>query len=126
MSPARPYMFATAMAVIITGITANVVDAGWITIKNDTNKAVVVQEVTFVNGRPIRGKPTKLLGGESFREFKNIVGDKCYEVYDVTAPNAPAWSGKLNCNADSQSFSVTNIQGKIGVVPASPSDPKKP
>lgn len=126
MFPVRSNLFAVATVMFITAATANTLDAGWVTIKNDTNKAVVVQEVTLVNGRPVRGKPTKLLGGESFREFQNIAGEKNYEVYELTNPNVPVWSGKLNCKADSQSFSVTTAQGKISVVPVSPPEPKKP
>ncbi|AWM38548.1 hypothetical protein GobsT_32770 [Gemmata obscuriglobus] len=120
----RSKLYALAAAVLVTATVATCADAGWVTIKNDTNKALVVQEVTFINGKPVRGKPTKLLGGESFREFQNTAGEKSYEVYEVTSPQRPVWSGKLNCKADTQSFSVVVAQGKVNVVPAP--DPKKP
>jgi hypothetical protein len=87
-----------------------------VTIKNDTGKAIIVQETVIVNGKTVRGKPTKLLPGESFREFQNVPGIKSYEVLDAANTAQPIWSGPLNCKADSQSFSVTAFQGKVGVI----------
>lgn len=123
MFPTRSRLFAFAAALLAAVAVAGVADAGWVTIKNDTAKAVVVQEVMLVNGRVVRGKPTKLQAGESFREFQNTPGEKTYEVYELTSPNTPAWTGKLNCKADSQSFSVATAQGKIGVTQVP--EPKK-
>jgi len=69
MFPGRSKLLAFALAVLGTVGFANAADAGWVTFKNDTGKAIVVQEVVSINGRQVRGKPTKLLAGESFREF---------------------------------------------------------
>lgn len=124
MSPARSKLFAFAAALFATTAFVSAADAGWMTIKNDTNKAVVVQEVIVVNGKQMRGKPTKLLAGESFREFQTTPGVKTYEVFDAANPNAAVWSGNLSCKNDTQSFAVTTVQGKVGVV--SLPDPKKP
>ena len=60
-----------------------VADAGWVTIKNDTNKTVTVQEFVTVNNKKVTGKPHKLQAGESFREFQNNPGIKNYEVLDA-------------------------------------------
>ena len=98
--------------------------AGWVTIKNDTNKAIIVQEVVVANGRQMRGKPVKLLAGESFREFQNAVGAKCYEVFDFTHPNATLYSGHLPCGADSQTFAVRSVDGRIRLLLLA--DPRRP
>lgn len=117
MVPRRSRMIAFALAVTAAFAFVSSAEAGWVTIKNDTNKAIVVQEVVIVNGKQVRGKPIKLGVGESFREFQNTPGVRNYEVYDAAKPNAPpVWSNQLNCKADKQSFSV-NIQktGRVGV-----------
>ena len=117
MFPRRSRLIAFALALASALVFVGVADAGWVTIKNDTNKALVVQEVTIVNGKQVRGKPVKLGTGESFREFQNTPGVKNYEIYDAANPNAaPVWSNQLNCKADKQSFSVTvQKNGRVGV-----------
>src|SRR3981081_4508798 len=117
MFAVRRKLFAFALALAATFAFVGVADAGWVTFKNDTNKAITVQEVVVVNGKQMRGKPTKLLAGESFREFQNTPGDKKYEVVDAANTNTSLWSGSLNCKADTQSFSVTTAQGKVTVNP---------
>ena len=124
MFPFRSKLLAFVAAVLSMTAFASASEAGWVTIKNDTNKAIVVQEVVIVNGKAVRGKPTKLLAGESFREFQNTPGVKMYEVFDATNPNASVWNGNLPCKNDTQTFSVTTIQGKVGVLQAP--EPKKP
>lgn len=124
MSSARRNLVAFVAAVLVTVAGTGAASAGWVTIKNDTNKAIVVQEVMVVNGKLVRGKPTKLLAGESFKEFQNTAGDKNYEVFDASNPNTSVWMGKLNCKSDSQSFSVTTVQGRVGVLQVP--EPKKP
>ncbi len=115
MFPLHSKLFRFVAAALATVAFVSVTDAGWVTIKNDTNKAIVVQEVITVNMKQVRGKPTKLLAGESFREFQNAAGVKSYEVLDAANKNTSLWNGNLNCKADSQSFSVTVVQGKVGV-----------
>jgi hypothetical protein len=124
MFPSRLQFLAFALAVLVTVSGAGAAEAGWVTFKNDTSQAIVVQEVVIVNGRPVRGKPTKLLAGESFREFQNMPGIKNYEIFTAGPPPAPFWSGSLACKADTQAFSVTVVNGKAGVLPIP--DPKKP
>ena len=124
MSPLRSKLFVFVAAILATVTFVSAADAGWVTIKNDTNKAIVVQEVVIVNGKQVRGKPTKLLAGESFREFQNMAGIKSYEILDAANTNTSLWSGNLNCKANSQSFSVTTVQGKVGVFQIP--EPKKP
>jgi hypothetical protein len=97
---------------------------GWLTVKNDSPKAVVVQEVVVVNGKQIRGKPIKLLAGESFREFQNTPGVKCFEIFDTGRPATALWTGRLDCKAEMQTYSFATMNGRYGVV-AVP-EPKKP
>ena len=101
-----------------------VAEAGWVTVKNDSNKALVVQEVVIVNGKPVRGKPIKLLAGESFREFQNTPGTRTFEVYDAATARTTLWSGSLNCKADTQTFSILTLNGRYGVFQVP--EPKKP
>ena len=93
MSPRRARLLAFALAVFGTVTGAGAADAGWVTFKNDTQKAIVVQEVVIVNGKQMRGKPTKLLAGESFREFQNNPGVKSYEVFDAGARRQRSGAG---------------------------------
>lgn len=118
MFPTCPRLVAFALAALAALAFVAAAEAGWVTIKNDTNKAVVVQEVVTVNGKQVRGRPVKLNAGESFREFQNTAGIKNYEVYDAANPNAPPlWSNKLDCKSDKQSFSVGIANGRVAVVP---------
>src|SRR5262249_26326595 len=119
----RSRLIAFLLAGLATVAFVGAADAGWVTIKNDTNKAIIVQETVIVNGNTVRGKPTKLFPGESFREFQNVAGIKTYEVLDAANTEKPIWSGALNCKADSQKFSVTTFQGKVGVIQVP--EPKK-
>jgi hypothetical protein len=124
MFPGRAKLSAFALAVLLTVASAGLADAGWVSFKNDTGKAIVVQEVVIVNGRIIRGKPTKLLAGESFREFQNTAGVKSYEVFAAGNIQTTMWHGNLNCAANSQAFSVTVAQGKVAIFQIP--EPKRP
>jgi hypothetical protein len=118
----RPLAF--AMAVLAMFAFVGAAEAGWVTFKNDTNKTIVVQEFIIVNGKKVSGKPYKLQAGESYREFQNTPGIKNYDIYDVNNPNTPVWSNPLSCKADTQSFSVVLLQGKVLVTQVQ--EPKKP
>ena len=91
--------------------------ANWMTIKNDTGKALVVQEIVVVGGQVKRGKATNLLPGETLREYLPAPTVKRVEVFDSRNPNHPVWSGKLNCKDEIQAFSVTSSGGKVTVSP---------
>jgi hypothetical protein len=98
--------------------------ANWLTIKNDTGKPVVVQEVVTVNGQPRRGKPVPLLAGETIREFLPGPTVKRIEIYDPQNPKVPLASGNLNCPAENQTFSIGLVGGRVTVTPA-PQPPKQ-
>jgi hypothetical protein len=89
--------------------------AGWLTIKNDTNKAIVVQETIVSNGQVRRGRPTNLLPGETLREFIPCPTTRRVEVFEARNPTLPVWSGELDCKAEKQLFSVAGTTGKVTV-----------
>ncbi|WP_439620304.1 hypothetical protein [Gemmata sp.] len=99
------------------------VSANWFTIKNDTGKAIVVQEMVVVNGQVRRGKPTVLLAGETLREFIPGPTVKRIEVFDQQNQNQATWSGNLGCKDENQTYSVGLAGGKVVVGQVVP--PKK-
>jgi hypothetical protein len=112
------------LPLVCLSFVSSVAQAGWITITNDTNKTIVVQEITESNGQVKRGKPINLLPGEKLREFVPGPTVKKIEVFESHNPNNVSWSGNLNCKEDSHKFSVSSKDGKVTVGPAE-SPPKK-
>jgi hypothetical protein len=92
-----------------------VASANWITIKNDTGKAIVVQEIVVVKGETKRGKATTLLPGETLREFLPAPTVKRLEVFESRTPDRAAWSGSLDCKDNTQTFSVAVAASKVTV-----------
>jgi hypothetical protein len=113
---ARIWLLALATAAALL-ISPTVAAANWLTIKNDTGKALVVQETVIVRGQVKRGKATNLLPGETLREFIPTPTTKRVEVYDSRAPEGPVWSGDLKCVDATQAFSITSSNGKVTVSP---------
>jgi hypothetical protein len=101
--------------VICITCCSGIAQAGWLTIKNDTNLTIVVQESVVVNGQVKRGKPTSLLPGETLREFLPAPTVKKIEVFQGQNPNQAVWSGDLNCKDEKQTFSVSATEGKVSV-----------
>ena len=64
--------------------------AAWVTIRNDTDKVVVVQEARLVNGRLIKGKEYKLAPGEVLKEFQAAAGEKTVLLSGTDIPQDPA------------------------------------
>jgi hypothetical protein len=96
--------------------------AAWVTIKNDSGKTIVVQDIVVVNGQVKRGKPTNLLPGETIREF--LPGPTLKKIEVLDAQNQLLWSGNLNCKDENQTFCVTAASGKVTVGPVA-TPPKK-
>src|SRR5262245_54827962 len=95
------WRFLTALFVIClaTGIS----EAGWVTLRNDSSRTLIVQEMTKApDGTVTRGRPTRLLPGETLREFRAGPMMKTIEVYDMQAPTKPLFSGRLIWNNDNQ------------------------
>ena len=94
------------------------------TLKNDTNKVLVIQEVAVApNGVVKRGRPIRLLPGETLREFQAMPGEKRVEVLDMMAPAKPLFSGKIAWKADTPSFSITADAKATNVVPVAMKGP---
>ena len=98
-------------------LSSAVACANWLTIKNDTGKALVVQETVVVGGQVKRGKATNLLPGETLREFIPAPTTKRVEVYDSRSTDRPVWSGDLKCQDATQAFSIISSGGKVTVSP---------
>ena len=111
---ARIWLLSLATAAALLASPA-VASANWITIKNDTGKALVVQETVVVRGQVKRGKATNLLPGETLREVLPTPTTKRVEVYESRSPDRPVWSGDLKCRDATQAFSITTSNGKITV-----------
>jgi hypothetical protein len=93
------------------------VEAGWLTIKNDTCQTIAVQETAIVNGKVRRGKPTNLLAGETLREYIPGPTTKTIDVFDLQKPRQPLWSGSLNCPDEMQTFSISSAGGRVMLRP---------
>ena len=98
--------------------------AAWVTIQNDTKGVIVVQSATTVNGQVRRGKPVRLLPGESVREFY-APPSIAMEVYDAQNPNKPLLTAPLTIKTENQAFSVAATPVGVVVAPVVEA-PKKP
>jgi hypothetical protein len=67
------------LIVLITGASAAPA-GGWVAIINDTPNAVVVQSSCTLNNQVRKGKPIKLMPGETLREYQSCGGTKTYVV----------------------------------------------
>jgi hypothetical protein len=74
--------------------------AGWITLANDTNQTVVVQESVSVNGQVRKCKPIKLAPGETLREFQAAGGTKKLAILDTGLFGKQLFSGDLSWKDD--------------------------
>ena len=54
--------------------------AGWITLTNETDHVVIIQETTGPLNNPIRGKSIKLQPGETYKEFQLLAGRRAVLV----------------------------------------------
>jgi hypothetical protein len=105
----RNRVLALAAAACLMG-SARGAGAAWISIKNDTNRVVIVQTAVPVNGQMKRGKPVRLLPGEFCRETV-AAPTISLDVYDAQKPAKPAASTTVTIKAERQYFSVTPTPG---------------
>jgi len=106
-----------ALLPLVLGMTLTA-DAGWVTLKNDSNRILMVQEaVVAQDGTVRRGKPTRLLPGETLREFQAGPVVKRIEVYEPQTPARPLFVGRLNFRDDNQVFSISSDGKSAAVVP---------
>jgi hypothetical protein len=95
--------------------------AGWLTIQNQTNQTVIIQETYVIAGKPRRGRPIQLLAGETVREFFPSPTIKTVELYDVKNPQRPLWSGQIPCRNNTQTYIITTANNGQIIVQAAPS-----
>jgi hypothetical protein len=102
-------LVAIAVLTAIGGFAGSV-EAGWVTVRNDTNKPIVVQATTTVNGQTRPCKPIRLLPGETVREF-HTPGQRTVEVFDGQSPHRSLCSGTITVKHENQIYSV-GCEGK--------------
>ena len=61
-------------AILVCVVISASAQAGWITLTNDTDHVVVIQETTGPLNKPVRGKSIKLQPGETYKEFQLLAG----------------------------------------------------
>lgn len=120
----RRLLLLTALAVL--PLAAGSASAGWITITNDTNMVIVIQD-SGDGKRPGKGKLIRLMPGETHREFQLGAGDKKVQIFEVNAPKKPLFEGPMKWKADDLSLSVQpdGKTVKLGA-PVPPVAPVKP
>lgn len=94
---------AAALLTVVGSVAA--ADPGWVTIRNDTQRVIVVQNSVTVDGRTKRCKPVRLLPGESLREF-HAAPTLTLEVFDGKNPMKSLFAGDLSLVPDKQTFAV--------------------
>lgn len=101
------------LAVLMIASTAS---AGWVTLRNDSPRSLVVQEVIkSPDGTTKRSRPTRLLPGETLREFRAGPMSKWIEVYDMQAPDKPIFNGRIAWKDGNAIFSISS-NGKSAAV----------
>lgn len=101
-------------ACVLSAGAASAQPATILTIRNDTPRVVVVQEVVNQNGQPKRLKPVRLLPGESVRQTETMTGPKMYEVFDAQNPTQSLCTGKVRVAGGSQLIAVaTDAKGIV-------------
>lgn len=103
-------------ALVAVAGSAAAADAGWVTIQNDTQRVVVVQTTVTVGGQAKRGRPVRLLPGETLREFHDAA-TLTVEVFDGRATDRSLFSGALGLRPDPQTFRVAPAGTGVTVTP---------
>jgi hypothetical protein len=105
-----------AAVVAVVGLSGSA-EAGWVTIKNNTDRVIVVQELVVTNGVVKRGKPIRLLPGETVKEYQTNPCVKKVEVFDANDPARPLYTGNLNCKDENPAFSITLDGRSVSITP---------
>lgn len=96
---------AVVSALVAVPLTSSAAAAGWITITNDTNMVVVIQDCGD-GKKGGRAKVVRLLPGETYREFQAAAGDKRMQIFEFRGPAKPLFDGPVKWKADDLSLSV--------------------
>jgi hypothetical protein len=98
----------TLAALIGSGMAFSSVQAGWLSVKNDTKAAVLIQDVP-ANVAAKRGKPVRLLPGEVYREYHAEAGEKEIQVLDAKSPSQVLCEAKVKWPTDDVTVRVRTI-----------------
>jgi hypothetical protein len=115
----RTRFFPLAAAVLAVVGSSGAADAGWVTIKNDTHRVIVVQWAVEVNGQVKRCRPVRLLPGERVREFRPS-STQMVEVFDTQKPIRLLHTSSLTVTPASQVFSVSTDGRVVSISPVPP------
>ena len=110
------YAIAFALLVFLFG-PVRTAHAGWITVLNDTNQVIVIQETSGPLNRPVRGKCVKLQPGETYREYSLLGGTRNVVIYDAAAPNTPLTADKMVWDKADAAFAVKTDGKKVSLGP---------
>ncbi|MFO0849130.1 MAG: hypothetical protein U0871_11345 [Gemmataceae bacterium] len=112
----------TLLTVALVCSSADRVNAGWLSIKNDTRRTLLIQEAPATpGGKP--GRCIRLLPGECFREYQTKPGEKRLNLLDPDQPTKPLSQAKLAWGTADLSVRIrtenatTRLFGPAGVKP---------
>lgn len=106
------------LALLVPAVLPNVVDAGWMGFRNDTQTTLVIQETVPTGGAGRAGKPQKIYSNETIRDTPpTSVGQRTFTIKDAANPDKVLYSGALNCpTANENVLFVLKIDSKGGLV----------
>jgi hypothetical protein len=105
--------------VMVVGMMAapSLAAAGWVTIKNDTDRVIIVQETVTINGKAMRGRPVRLQPGETLREFQTSPVGKTVVLYDSRNPSQELHRTTLSSVQANESFTIRAEDQAIYLTP---------
>ena len=80
--------------------------AGWITMTNDTDHVVVIQETSGPLNKPVRGKSIKLQPGETYKEFQLLAGRRSVVLTAPTNDKVVSAVATLNWGSNDAPFQL--------------------
>lgn len=108
--------------VLLAGGTAS---AGWICIKNESNNAVVLQEIPDKPAGKV-GRAVRLLPGEVYREYQPHAGEKLIQLFDLKNTAKPLFFGVLKWPKGDVCLKIRNGAAAVKLVPVVPADKSEP
>lgn len=112
----RTWLLPVATALLAVAGAAGAADAGWVSIKNDTNRVIVVQGSATIKGQSKRCKPVRLLPGESAREY-HLPPFVTVDVFDGRNPTKLLHTGNVRIRGENQGFSISVSGPGIVIAP---------
>jgi hypothetical protein len=108
----------------LLSVAANPARGGWVSIKNETTHPVIVQDICTVNNQTRRGKPIKLMPGETLREYQATAGTKTVQVLEPgLLVNRLLVKGDLEWKLEDKSFVIRKDGDAVKVQPTPPPPP---